>query len=75
MATPTNSPADRVSRYRAEYGDKTYAYEDGRAAVDQALAVTVDNALAALAEGQTAEANVWTDLALVAQYKYRRSAR
>lgn len=70
---PTSTPAQRVERYRAEYGDRHYSVHDAAQGYHDALTITLALALEAMAAGDAAEAGVWTDLALIASYRFRKA--
>lgn len=73
MALTTSTPAERVRRYQTEYGERHYSIHDAAQGYHDALTVTTALALEAMAAGEAAEAGVWTDLALIASYRFRKA--
>lgn len=71
----TSTPAERVQRFRAEYLGRAWTPFDVGEADLAARHATTENALDALESGDAAEAAVWTNLGLIASYKYRSATR
>ena len=71
MAT-TNTPAERVERFR-EQRAKRYPYEDHKAAYQDLLYVTAENASDALLAGDPTEALVWATIGNAHTLQYRRA--
>lgn len=72
MSTPTTTPAGRVQRYRAQYGEVPFSHDRGRDAYVAAMGALIPNILDAIEQDAAAEALAWATLATVIGFRYRR---
>ena len=70
----TNSPGERVARWREQYQDVKWDVVDTTQPRNQALGAACENALDALEAGDPAEASTWIGLGQLISFKYRRVA-
>jgi hypothetical protein len=68
----TNTKADRIQRFRDEYHEVRWDPTDANAARDTAMRVTIENALGAIADGDSPEAVAWSQIGQQISFRWRR---
>lgn len=72
MSDEPTTPAERVQRYRADFGARYYSHDRGREAYEAAMGALVPNILDSIEQDAPTEALAWATLASVVGFRYRK---